>query len=151
MLAGAVGEDELAAAEFFQCGAERRVWLERGVIDLVHEFEKIVGPHPVLGHQPTHRRAVAPVVILLHAERLLVRDVEKTRDVVADALVHLLPQIEVMRVERVVEIEHPGLDMVEPARRWTRGSGCRRHAVTHGSARWRRRGRSDRWRQSRWR
>jgi hypothetical protein len=40
-----------------------------------------------------------------------VGDVEKTRDVLADAVVNLLPQIEVMGIERVVEIKNPGLDV----------------------------------------
>ncbi len=62
------------------------------------------------------RGAVAPVVILLQPERLVMGDFEKIDDVVADALVDLLPQIEMMRIKRVVEIEHPGLDMAESAR-----------------------------------
>jgi hypothetical protein len=43
-------------------------------------------------------------------------DLEEIRDVVADALVHLLPQVDVMRIERVVEVEHPGVDVLEDAR-----------------------------------
>ena len=31
-------------------------------------------------------------------------------------IVHLLPEVEVMRIKRVVEIEHPGFDMTEAAR-----------------------------------
>jgi len=56
-----------------------------------------------------------------------VRDRQKLRDVVADALVHLLPEIDVMRIERVVEIEYPGLDLPEIAPRYVTGaSACRR-------------------------
>ena len=87
------------------------------MIDLVHEIEEVVGRHAVLGHQPAHRGAVAFVIVLLQPERLVVWDLEEVGDVVADALVHLLPEIDVMRVKRVVEIEHPGLDMVEGTRR----------------------------------
>src|SRR5262249_48390151 len=61
--------------------------------------------------------AVAAIIILLNAERFLARHIEEALDVVADALVHLLPQIEVMRIERVVEIEHPRIDVGEAARR----------------------------------
>ena len=85
------------------------------MIDLMHVIEEIVRLHAVLGHQPAHGGAVALVIVLLHAERLLVRDLKKARDVVADALVHLLPEIEVMGIERVVEVEHPGLDVLEVA------------------------------------
>ena len=35
---------------------------------------------------------------------------EEIRDELADAVVDLLPEIEVVRIERVVEVEHPGLD-----------------------------------------
>ena len=86
------------------------------MVDLVHEFEIVVRLHAVLGHQPAHGGAVALVIILLHAERLVLRHFQKIRDIGADALVHLLPEIEVMRIKRVVEIEHPGIDLGEAAR-----------------------------------
>src|SRR5262245_52750903 len=111
MVPGAIGEDELATLELLDRGAERRVGLERRVIDLVHEIEEVVRLHAVLGHQPAHRGAVALVIVLLQPERLLMADLEKLRDVAADALVHLLPQVDVMRIERVVEVEHPGVDV----------------------------------------
>ena len=44
-------------------------------------------------------------------------DFEELRDVVADALIDLLPQVEVMGIKRVVEIENPRLHMTEGARR----------------------------------
>ena len=116
MGARAVGEDQLAARQSLDRGAERRVRLQRRVVDLVHVVEEIVRLHPVLGHHPAHRGAVALVIILLLAEGFVVADLEEIRDVVADALIDLLPQVHVMRIERVVEIEHPGLDMAEGAR-----------------------------------
>ena len=42
MLARAVGENELAARQFLDRGAERGIGLERRMIDLVHEIEIIV-------------------------------------------------------------------------------------------------------------
>ena len=107
----------LRPGKFLDRGAERRIGLERRMVDLVHEVEIVVGLHAVLGHQPAHGGAVALVIVLLHAEGLVVRHFQKIGDVVADALVHLLPEIEMMRIERVVEIEHPGLDVAEAARR----------------------------------
>jgi hypothetical protein len=44
-----------------------------------------------------------------------VGDLQEIGDVVANALVDLLPEIEVMRVQGVVEIEHPGFDIGEAA------------------------------------
>jgi hypothetical protein len=87
------------------------------VIDLVHKIQKIIWLHAVLGHQPTHRGAVALVVVLLQPEGLVTSDLQEVCDVVADALVDLLPQIDVMRVKRVVDIEDPGLDVAEYPRR----------------------------------
>jgi hypothetical protein len=49
------------------------------------------------------------------------RDFQEIDDVIANANVDLLPQIEMMRIKRVVEIEDPGLDALEIC-----GSGGRR-------------------------
>ena len=57
----------------------------------------------------------------LQPECLLAGDLEEICNVVADALVHLLPEVQVMGIKRIVEIEDPGLDMSESAggaRRW---------------------------------
>jgi len=59
--------------------------------------------------------AVAAVIVLLDLPRLIRRYFQPGRDELADLRVDLLPQIDVMRVQRVVEIEHPGVDMVEGA------------------------------------
>ena len=53
------------------------------------------------------------------------RDFQKADDVIADAHVDLLPEIEMMRIKRVVEIEHPGLDVFETGFAETaRGAWC---------------------------
>src|SRR4051812_4377651 len=100
------------------------------MIDLVDELQEVVGLHAMLGHEPAHRGAIALVVVLLDAKRLVLADLEEIRDERADAVVDLLPEIEVVRIERVVEIEHPGFDRAEAA-----GCGlCGRlhaHAVTN--------------------
>src|SRR5262249_45965083 len=91
----------------------------------------------VLGHQAAHRGAVALVVILLQPEGVLPADLEIVRDVVADALVDLLPKIDMMRIERVVEIEHPGVDPVERARgRARRSSRHDTHRIISVPAPW---------------
>ncbi len=79
----------------------------------MHDLEELVRLKPVLFHQSAQRRAVALVVIFLQAERFVMRDLEQTDDVVADAHIDLLPKIEMMRVERVVEIEDPGRNALE--------------------------------------
>ena len=91
------------------------------MVDLVNVFEIIVRVEPVLGHQSAHGGAIALVIVLLDPEGLVLRDLEEFGDVGADAVVDLLPE-QVMRIERVVEIEHPGFDV----RKSTRGAvGCR--------------------------
>ena len=64
---------------------------------------------------PRMRGAVAAVIILLDRACFLRRDLQAVADELADPRVDLLPQIDVMRVERVVEIEHPGVDPGEAA------------------------------------
>jgi hypothetical protein len=61
------------------------------VVDLMDEIEEVIGLHAVFGHQPAHRGAIAFVVIFLQAKCLLGSDLEIARDVVANALVDLLP------------------------------------------------------------
>src|SRR6202795_2830190 len=86
------------------------------MVDPVDIVEKVVGLHAVLDHHAPQSGAVAPVEILLFAEGIVIAEPEKLSDVAADAPVDLLPQIEMMRIEGVVEVEHPGLDMREVAR-----------------------------------
>ena len=97
--------------------AELRIGRQRRVIDLVHHFQKFVRIEPVLFHQSAQARAVAAIIILLHAKCFVGRDLQEVGDVIADALIDLMPEIEVMRIKRVVEIEHPGFDRAEAAHR----------------------------------
>src|SRR6188508_1078709 len=97
------------------------------MIDLVDKLEIIIGPHAMLGHHPAHGGAVTPVIVFLQPECFVLRDLQKIGNIGADALIDLLPEIEVMRVKRVVEIEYPGFDAAETARRKT-GRGW--HDVT---------------------
>ena len=129
VLAGAVGQDQLAAPELLDRGPERRVGLERRMVDRMHELQEIVRMQSVLRHQPAQRGAIAPVIILLHPERLLGADLEKIADEIPDSCIDLLPQIQVMWVQRVVEIEHPGLDPSKSAR-GLRLSGSGHHALS---------------------
>src|SRR6202012_4051276 len=91
------------------------------MIDLMHIGEIVVGAHAMLGHHAAHRGAVAPIVVLLNPARFFRGYFQPGADELADPLVDLLPQIDVMRVKRVVEIEHPGVDMVKGARGFCHG------------------------------
>src|SRR4029079_2893800 len=97
------------------------------MIDPVHKIEIVVGLHAMFGHHSAHRGAVAAVIVLLYAKGLVLRDLQEVGNIGADALIDLLPKVEVVRIERVVEIEYPSLDMAETSRR---KAGRRRHEVT---------------------
>src|SRR6516162_602309 len=83
------------------------------MIDLMHDLEKLVRVETVLLHQAAQRRTVAAVIVLLQPKRLVMGDLEAIADVIADANIDLLPQIEMMRIQGVVEIEDPSLDPLE--------------------------------------
>src|SRR5439155_6497240 len=51
----------------------------------------------------------------LDPSRFLWRNFEPGADELADPDIDLLPQIDMMRIQRVVEIEHPGVDIGEGA------------------------------------
>src|ERR1041385_2207777 len=96
------------------------------MVDLVHVGEIFVGAHAMQAHHAAHAGAVAAVIILLNPPRLVGRNFQIAGDVFADPLVDLLPQIDVMRIQRVVEIEHPGVDMGETAFRVHHGIAKRK-------------------------
>src|SRR6266567_3617510 len=85
------------------------------MIDLVHVGEVVVGAHAMQGHHAAHRGAEAQIIVLLDLARFRRRHVQPVADELPDPRIDLLPQIDVMRVERVVEVEHPGVDMGEGA------------------------------------
>src|SRR5580692_5132294 len=92
------------------------------MINLVHIGEIVVGANAMLGHHAAHGGAVAPIVVLLNPARFISGYFQPGADELADPLINLLPQIDVMRIERVVEIEHPGVDVGEGARGIFHGS-----------------------------
>src|SRR5439155_13438564 len=67
----------------------------------------------------------AAVIILLDPARLDRVHLEIIADEFADARVDLLPQIDVMRIQRVVEVEHPSFDVGEGAIRFHHGTANR--------------------------
>src|SRR5947209_1752393 len=122
----AVGEHQLAPRQLCDRGSHRRIGLERRMVDLMDVSEVVVGSDAMQAHHAAHAGAVAAVVILLDPPRLVRRDLQIIGDIFADAPVDLLPQVDMMRIQRVVEIEHPGVDMAEAAFRFVHGSVKRR-------------------------
>ena len=67
----------------------------------------------VFDYQPAQCRAVAAIIIFLQRARGYAVEPEQMDHEQSDALVDLGPQIAVGWIERIVEVEHPGIDMVE--------------------------------------
>src|SRR5882724_972097 len=109
------GQNQLASGKPCDRRTHRRIRLQRRMIDLVHIGEIVVGTHAVFGHHAAHAGAVAAIVVLLNPARLIGWYFEISTDELADPLVDLLPQVDVMRIKRVVEVEHPGIDVGEGA------------------------------------
>jgi len=67
----------------------------------------------VLEHEAAQRGAVFAEIALLQLVGFLPVDVEGGGDVVADALADLVEEVRARRIEGVVEIENPGVDVSE--------------------------------------
>ena len=113
MAARAIGQDQLTAGQCRDRRPERWVGIEQGQVDLMGEVEEVSGVDAVFLHQPLQRRAVALVIIFLQRPRRHAVEAEQLRQEERDALVDLRPDLRLMRIERVVEVEDPMVDMAE--------------------------------------
>ena len=91
-------ENEPAARNLSQRRAQPRIGLEGRMVDRVDVFEIGVGVHAMLEHEAAQAGAVALVEVLLDAEGVVGGNAEKIRDVGTDAVIDLLPQVEMMGI-----------------------------------------------------
>src|SRR5215207_6662997 len=103
------GEDELSPGQGSQRGAPHRVRRQARMVDVMGKIEEGFGRNALVDHEAAQRRPVALVVVLLNSARSQAIDTEMVRDPGRDPIVDLLPEIGVMRIKRVVEIEDPSL------------------------------------------
>jgi hypothetical protein len=82
-------------------------------VDVVHIVEEGLRAHLVHLHKATERRAELAVVALLQMARVRERHAEEVGDELAHLLVDLGEEIALRRIERVVEVEDPGLRRIE--------------------------------------
>ena len=82
-----------------------------GEIDVVDEIEEMARLDAMIGHQPGERGAMGVEIILLHLARRHRVEADQLLDIEADPLVDQLEQVAAVRIEAVVEIEDPGVDM----------------------------------------
>ena len=106
----AVSMDDLAAGQFRQRLDENRVGRHADEVDLMYVSEEIFRVDPVDRHQAAHRRSVLAEIGLLHQQRRFGRQVQPVSDEGRHACVDLVEEPARRGVERVVEIEDPGLD-----------------------------------------
>ena len=67
----------------------------------------------MLGHEPGERGAVTMVIVLLHAPRLDKLAAKEFGEKGTHALVDLREQVAFRRIERVVQVEDPGLHVMK--------------------------------------
>ena len=82
-------------------------------IDGMGAFQKLVRADAVMDHQALKRRAVVVIIAILQCPGLVGIELQKLRHIGRHVTVDLRKQIDVMRIERVVEIEDPFAHMVE--------------------------------------
>jgi hypothetical protein len=107
----AVGEDQLAAGQRRHRAHQPPILGNRVHLDIVDEIEEFVRIDAVGSHQPRQGRAMLPEIALLNRPRLDRIDAEKPFDERRHPLVDQPEQVRRRRVERVVEIEDPGIDV----------------------------------------
>ena len=107
----AIGVDDFTPGQSRQCGGENGIGRHAGEIDFVHIAQEVVGVDPVDRHQPAQGRAVLAEIGLLQPERRFGRQVQAIGDEAGHQCMNLVEEPAGSGVERVVEIEDPGLDL----------------------------------------
>jgi hypothetical protein len=79
----------------------------------VHIVEEFIRLDAVLHHETAQRRAVADVEVFLDRVCIGVADREQPGDKVPDPIVDLANQVRVRGLKRIVEVEHPRIDVGE--------------------------------------
>src|SRR5215211_4322140 len=83
------------------------------MIDVVHELQECLGRDAMHRHQPAQCRSVLMEKPFLDALCFCPVDFEQRGNVLRHPLIDLAEQPAGCRIKRVVEIEHPGLDVIE--------------------------------------
>ena len=109
MPARAIGIDKFATRQGSDGFGEVRRFRQWRQINLVDMIEKFIRRHTVHGHQAIKRRAMLGIILLLARTGFVARQMQKPGDEIRHPLVNLSEQIAFCRVERVVEVEHPGV------------------------------------------
>src|SRR4029079_476762 len=80
-------------------------------VDAVHEIQEMPGIDPVIHHQALQGRGVLPEILLLQGARGLPVEIQQLLNIKTDSPLDLIEQPTLGRVEGVVEVEYPKLDM----------------------------------------
>ena len=72
-----IGENEFPPWQSADGGAQLRVGLDPGIIDIMDLFEELIGVDTVQVDQPVHRCSIVAIIGLLDRARLIVRKLQK--------------------------------------------------------------------------
>ena len=111
MFARPVRQNELASGQGRDGGCESGIRQKRGAVDVMREIEKFLRANAIFHHQAAQGRAVAPIIIFLQRPGRHAIKSKEIAEVQRDPLIDLRPQIAIGRIERVVEIEDPSVDV----------------------------------------
>lgn len=107
----AIRVDQFASG---QCRNDRRQFRgrhQRGEVDVMHLVQIGHGINGMFRHQPGQRRAVLAPVIPSQPVRVLGLDPQQTHHIAGHAGLDLGKQRHFGRIERIVQIEDPGIDI----------------------------------------
>ena len=77
----------------------------------MHEGQKRLRIDLMLQHQPAQRRAVTMIIMFLQRAQRQGVEAKQAHHEQRDARVDFRPKIRCLRIERIVEIEHPCVDL----------------------------------------
>ena len=110
MMARAIGKDQLAAGQRGNGVAECGMGRQRCAVNFMDKGQKFSGINMVQIHQPAQGGAIFLIIGFLQVARLHSIQRQLIGDEGGDARVNFRPEIGMGRVERIVEVEHPGVD-----------------------------------------
>ena len=109
----AVCEDELASWQRLDRLTQSLVRRDNAVIDIMGMIEEVQRIDIVMQHQPFQRGAMIPIIALLNNFGFIGWKLQQIGHIGIHIAVYLRKQIHVMRIERIVEIKNPFVDMGE--------------------------------------
>jgi hypothetical protein len=110
----AVGIDQLAPRQALQRVVQSLVQRDRRQVDLVHEFQEILGLHAVMDHEAVEGGLMVAEILFLQGARRLRLEIKKLLDIFPDPALDLVEQAAGGRIKRVIQVENPASGVGRP-------------------------------------